>query len=81
MPKYNFSFVCRECGAMHQLASGVELTDGPSKLERAVDFYQGKQMPQIITDILSRPFTCPTISRPVVVLAISVFLVPDTKET
>jgi hypothetical protein len=77
MPKYTVSFVCRECAAMHQLASGVELTDGPSKLDRAVDFYRGKQMPQIITDILSRPFTCPSISRPVVVLATSVFMIPE----
>jgi hypothetical protein len=79
MPKYNFSFVCRECTAKHPLASGVELTDGPSELDRAVEFYRGKEMPQIITDIVSRPFTCPMTSRQVVVLVTSVFFVlePD----
>jgi hypothetical protein len=62
------------------LPTRVELEDGPLKFDRAVDFYRGK-MPQIVTDLLSRPFTCPKINKPIAVPVTSIFLVREPDGT
>jgi len=60
MGKYQLHALCDECGETHFIDITIQLDEGPSKKEKLVDTFAGKEIPQeIIALIIRSKLSCP----------------------
>ncbi len=82
MGKYQLHAFCDECGETHFIDITIQLDEGPSKKEKIVDTFAGKEIPQEIIDlIISSELSCPHTGVLTSLKGYSqVFLVPERRK-
>ncbi|MGP0564534.1 hypothetical protein ACTRW9_12615 [Nitrospina sp. 32_T5] len=60
MKKYEVHSVCDACGDVHPTRHHVLLENGPDNTQSVEEFWEGKDLPTDVKNVLANPFQCPT---------------------
>ena len=60
---YGISVSCNKCGGMHDMGVSVTMTDGPVVQQSIASLFEGKALPQALSDLCGNSVTCPKTGR------------------
>ena len=63
MAEYAVHFFCDECGEVHPLGIGIQLSDGPAKRGSIGDTYAGKELPTAVATLIGNKTICPNTGK------------------